>query len=179
MKVFAWLCIIFMPWAYIYAKPKCSLDFISSEKDILKSYAMIQKKTSSCDIKAEDYLAFTKRAFLAEQYAIAIWSSNEGIAQSIKDTETNIELNYFLGISLIEKNRFEESIKTLKAIVFNSKWQSIEDDLVQRSHLALIDAYYKKNNTSDENVKYLIRLFKNRYSSSSYLFTLRSWNANK
>jgi hypothetical protein len=179
MKARAWLCMVFVPWVYLYADAPCSPEFINSEKDIQKSYKLIQKTVSKCNLKTKDFLNFSKQAFLAGQYSMAIWSSKTGLAQSHENSGAGLELGYFLGISYLEKDRFDEAIKTLKEIVFDPGWQNRETDLIQKAHMALVEAYYRRNNKNDENVKYLVRLFKNRYPSSSYLFTLRSWNAGK
>jgi len=177
MRAKFFFCMIFMPWMYLFANP-CALDGIKSERDIQKSYQFIKKKALSCQIHPEEYLDFTKQAFLAEQYSLAIWSSKKGMEHTGKKPEIHDELNYFLGISYLENGRFEDAIKTLRQIVFQESSKKKYSELIQKAHLALIEAYFKRSQKQDENVNYLIRLYKNRYADSGYLFTLRSWNAN-
>jgi len=179
MKGLLWLGMILAPWACLFAGAPCTPLTSKSEKELLESYHTLRDRRESCHFQPEDYLGISKRAFLTEQYTVAIWSAKTGLGQSAKNSLVWLELNYFLGISYLKKDRLEEAIETLKEIVLAPDWQKKDADLVQKAHLALVDAYFQRAGKSDENVKYLVRLFKNRYAKSAYLYTLRNWNANK
>lgn len=178
MKFRVFLFFIFIPGISIYAKAPCSLEFVSSEKNIKKSYEKIRKISSKCTVTGKNYLDFSKRAFLSEEYSLAIWSSETGLKNCLENSGICLELNYFLGISLLKKKRPEDAIGVLRKLVFDPMWQNKEHELIQKAHLALVESYYQRGKRRDENTRYLIELFKNRYATSHYLFTLRSWNTN-
>jgi tetratricopeptide (TPR) repeat protein len=146
------------------------------EKSIEKNYYLLIEKPRKCEVKIPDYIAFSKRALVADKYAMSIWGSKKGL-ESDPDRIEQISLLYILGIAYGEAGRLEEAIISLKQIIFSKDFNADKTvaDLSQKAHLALIGIYYKKTNNQNSDVTYLTKLFRSKYPKSEYNSILDSW----
>jgi hypothetical protein len=124
----------------------------------------------------------TIQAYLSENYAIGIWAASSAIKENkSKSMEKMAEFHYYLGISYLGKNRTEEAISVLKKIVFYENYNQIDREILEKSHMALIQAYSEnnKNQKNNQNITYLIRLFKARHNKSNMVFNIQDWNGKR
>lgn len=180
-----WIVVLFFSWtvplpASGQAAGSCSSRFLFKEKKVRSLYFQVRKQEKKCSFTAQFYLDLSKRAYLAQEYSIAIWAAKKGLSVSgQKKGITNRELTYYLGISFLEKDRLEEAIRSLQKIVQENPRQKELREVTQKSHLALIEAYYRKKGKNKDDILYLVHLFYNRYGTNGYRGNLRFWTEKK
>ncbi|MES0491069.1 MAG: hypothetical protein ABUK01_13810 [Leptospirales bacterium] len=167
------LCLAVAP--SVRGQSSCNTDSLTKEKNLKKVYYGLRSMERQCRILPEAYLQYSESALLAERFNEALWATMKGLEQQ-QNNNVGSKLKLNQGLAFLGQDRNEEAIIILKELTLKKNTTNINEDTKQRSHMALIQAYYQKNKRkADKNVEFLVNLFYHRYPDSQYTGLLKYW----
>lgn len=175
----AWIAAAVISAQPVLAAGNCDEKELDKEKNVIRKYLSIKQNT--CRLAPAYLLNLSKEAYVSGNYAIGIWAIRSVLATQKKhDINEMAEFYYYLGLSYLGKERNEEAISVLKKIVFSDTPEKLDNIILQKAHMALIQAYFQDDpRKNDKDIDYLIRLFKNRYKDSTLLYAVYDWNTHR
>ena len=163
---------------FIFAENNSQFDFILNSENVRRSYLELKYlKNKNISIPNNIYYQLAMRSYLALRFHEALWAIDN--ISLTTDNEENANILYLKGLIYKDTHRYEEGIVTLKKVIFNVTYKSINSKnyIQEKSLLALIEIYFLKhgNLKTHKDVQYLINLFPKYFPNSIYITNLKNW----